>query len=176
MISPPTQRSRTAQLCLSSGRRGFTLVEVLIVVVIIGILASILVPRYTDSREEAAKSSLTMSVAVIKSQVDLRFHTTGSWPATIEADWFAGNHLPKNIEDDFDLPEIEVVSVAGKIDPDEKVIDGDAAGAFWYNAANGIVRARVQSRASEGETLVYYNDVNKASATDLGNYELPDAS
>lgn len=176
MIARPTKRRPTARLCLDSTRSGFTLVEVLIVVVIIGILASILVPRYTDSREEAAKSSLTMSVAVIKSQVDLRYHTTGSWPATIEAGWFTGNNLPKNLENDIGLPDVEVVSVAGQVDPDEKVIDGDAAGAFWYNAANGIVRARVQSRASEGETLVYYNDVNKASATDLGNYELPDAS
>ncbi len=176
MNSRPIERNDSARPYGRRARAAFTLVEVLIVVVIIGILASILVPRYSDSREEAAKSSLMTGLDVIKGQIDLRYHTTGSWPATIEADWFAGNNLPHNVEDTFGIPEVEVVSIASKSNPDEKVLDGTAAGAFWYNAAEGIIRARVRARESEAATLAFYNEVNETSATDVGNYEDPGPS
>lgn len=169
-------RTTCSYLRRTGPRCAFTLVEVLIVTVIIGILASILVPRYSDSREEATKSSLMTSLDVIKGQIDLRYHTAGSWPATIDAEWFVGGKLPQHAENSFGVAEVEVVSAPGKIDPDDKVLSADAAGAFWYNAAEGIIRARVQARATESATLLFYNQVNESSATDVGEYEDPGVS
>ena len=39
-------------------RHGFTLIEILIVVVILGILAAIVIPQFTDAAEEASRSNL----------------------------------------------------------------------------------------------------------------------
>jgi general secretion pathway protein G len=52
-------------------RSGFTLVEILIVVVILGILAAIVIPQFSDASEEAKLSSLVSDLQTIRSQIQL---------------------------------------------------------------------------------------------------------
>ena len=52
-------------------RRAFTLIEILIVVVILGILAAIVIPQFTDASQEAMRSSLLTQLQTIRSQVEL---------------------------------------------------------------------------------------------------------
>ncbi|MHC4129134.1 MAG: type II secretion system protein [Planctomycetota bacterium] len=52
-------------------RRGFTLIEILIVVVILGILAAIVIPQFTDASQEAAASNLRSQLQTIRSQIEL---------------------------------------------------------------------------------------------------------
>ncbi|MGF1635164.1 MAG: type II secretion system protein [Phycisphaerae bacterium] len=51
--------------------KGFTLVEILIVVIILGILAAIVIPQFTNASEDARKSSLTSQLQTLRSQVEL---------------------------------------------------------------------------------------------------------
>ncbi len=54
---------------------GFTLVEILIVVTILGILAAIVIPQFTDASEEAKMSSLVSDLHTVRAQIQLyRFH------------------------------------------------------------------------------------------------------
>jgi general secretion pathway protein G len=52
-------------------KSGFTLVEILIVVVILGILAAIVIPQFTEASTEAKLSSLCTDLQTIRSQIEL---------------------------------------------------------------------------------------------------------
>jgi general secretion pathway protein G len=52
-------------------KRGFTLVEILIVVVILGILAAIVVPQFTQASTEAKRNSLSSNLQSLRSQIEL---------------------------------------------------------------------------------------------------------
>ena len=52
-------------------QQGFTLVEILIVVVILGILAAIVIPQFTSASEAARGSSAVTLLQTIRSQLEL---------------------------------------------------------------------------------------------------------
>ena len=52
-------------------RRGFTLVEILIVVIILGILAAIVIPQFTNASQNARESSLQSTLQTLRSQIQL---------------------------------------------------------------------------------------------------------
>jgi len=62
-------------------RAGFTLVEILIVVVILGILAAIVIPQFTNASEDAKASSLFTQLQTIRSQLELyQVQHNGNYP------------------------------------------------------------------------------------------------
>ena len=52
-------------------RSGFTLVEILIVVVILGILAAIVIPQFTNATQDAQAGNLKAQIASIQRQIEL---------------------------------------------------------------------------------------------------------
>jgi len=61
--------------------KGFTLVEILIVVVILGILAAIVIPQFTKASESAKASSLNSQLQTIRSQLELyQVQHNGDYP------------------------------------------------------------------------------------------------
>jgi general secretion pathway protein G len=63
---------------------GFTLVEVLIVVSILGIMAAIVVPHYGSSTAEAQLAALQSNLHVVRKQLELyKIHHHGLWPAAV---------------------------------------------------------------------------------------------
>lgn len=61
--------------------RGFTLVEILIVVVILGILAAIVVPQFTNAADDARGGNLTTQLQTLNNQIELfAARNNGSYP------------------------------------------------------------------------------------------------
>ena len=52
-------------------RGGFTLVEILIVVIILGILAAIVIPQFTNASNDARNNSVASTLQTARSQIEL---------------------------------------------------------------------------------------------------------
>jgi general secretion pathway protein G len=65
---------RTRNTHRRSAEAGFTLVELLIVVIILGILAAIVVPQFASSTEDAKLQTLRTDLTELRSAVELYYH------------------------------------------------------------------------------------------------------
>ncbi|MDB5322274.1 MAG: putative fimbrial protein [Phycisphaerales bacterium] len=69
-------------------RSGFTLVEILIVVIILGILAAIVIPKFTNASSEAKRNTLTSTLHSLRSQIELYMLQHGDKPPVLTGtDW-----------------------------------------------------------------------------------------
>lgn len=79
-------------------QQGFTLIELMIVVAIIGILAAIAIPQYQNYVENSKISAAASSIASLEQYMAADYQTNGTFPApvsgTITADGF--NLVPPN--------------------------------------------------------------------------------
>ena len=70
-----------------AARRGFTLIEILIVVVILGILAGIVVIQYVDLRLDADDAVIRGQLRTLRSQIELYRVKTGDDPKLVAKQW-----------------------------------------------------------------------------------------
>ncbi|NNE60623.1 MAG: prepilin-type N-terminal cleavage/methylation domain-containing protein [Woeseia sp.] len=63
--------------------RGFTLVELLIVVIILAILAAIIVPQFTAATDDATQSAYDSNVANMRAAIDLYRQQHTSYPGAV---------------------------------------------------------------------------------------------
>lgn len=65
-------------------RRGFTITEVLITSVIIGMLAALAIPRYIFARDNARKQQAEADLALLSTAIEELAWDTGMWPGGID--------------------------------------------------------------------------------------------
>ncbi len=78
--------------------RAFTLIEILIVVVILGILAGIVMPRYTDATELTNTASTERALQVLRHQIEYFRAKESSDPDMLNTQWddlVQNNYLQK---------------------------------------------------------------------------------
>jgi general secretion pathway protein G len=107
------------KLSKSSSARGFTLIEVMIVVVILGILAAVVIPKILDRPDQARVTAAKADIAVIMQQLKLYRLDNASYPATdqglqaltikpatnpIPMNWKPGGYLEKLPNDPWGRP------------------------------------------------------------------------
>ena len=140
-------------------RKAFTLVEILIVVVILGILAAIVVPQFTNATQDAQQGNLRAQIKEIQNQIELFKARTNSYPTiaeltanpvnppndTMTEGWGAlidGGYIKK-------APHNPAASTADQY----KVSAAGGAGFGWeYDAATGTLGATFYNEATDSLT------------------------
>ena len=121
-------------------KKGFTLVEILIVVVILGILAAIVIPQFTSASESAKGSSLQSQLQTIRSQLELyQVQHNGNYP-TVAQMW--GNLTgTTDVSGDLAGTDFGPYLQAAPKNPftNTSVVAADNSGAWAYTAATGVI-------------------------------------
>ena len=169
-------------------KAGFTLVEILIVVVILGILAAIVIPQFTNASQAARASQLTAQLQTIRSQLELaQLEHQGDYPpldGAGDAGWAALLNETQRVE----TYAAAVAATANPAGPylqkapnnsffngDGTLIGNEATDAWIYNQADGSIRANVNTLdADEAAELGF--DVYNATTNPRGDVEVAAAS
>lgn len=109
-------------------RKGFTLVEILIVVVILGILAAIVVPQFARATDDARLGNIRSQVQTLENQIELYRAREGAYPAlaTLWEDL---------MDDDYIKSEPQAPFFSGADSTTVSAYDGE--GAWWYDVNSG---------------------------------------
>lgn len=117
--SPPSTGLRCGQIERLRRCEGFSFIEVMIVVVILAILATLLIPRVMGRTEDAKRAAAKAQISNIESALQLYKLDNGNLPSTEQGlkalverpasgpaapNWKAGGYLPKVPVDPWGAP------------------------------------------------------------------------
>ena len=155
-------REKNTGNCKGSRRRGcsgaFTLVEILLVVVILGVLAAIVIPQFSSATSEAHLNTLMGNLQTFRSQIqlykvqhyDLLPGQTVIGGAVAEADFVDaltndatyGSYVNKIPENLFISDAADRIAITCVNNPAAAAAPaGNEGTGWWFNAANGDFRA-----------------------------------
>ncbi|MGB1125170.1 MAG: type II secretion system protein [Phycisphaeraceae bacterium] len=156
-------------------RKGFTLVEILIVVVILGILAAIVIPQFTNASEAAKASSVLSQLQTLRSQVELyknqhnnEYPTadgtlSGAWDWTkmtskTDIDGAVGTTAGTHIYGPYmqQAPKNPFVATAATTEFGTAV---DGTDGWVVNTTTGVIRAAVPTATASEQNMDTTNDV-----------------
>lgn len=133
------------------GKRGFTLVELLVVIVILAVLAAIVLPKFMDSGKRSKEAALKGDLKLLRNAVTLFQTDTGTYPLTL-AD-LAATSAPATGYDTAGATTNIVASTWHGPYVQEIPADPVSSGVFTYTASSpnvGKVKSTATGNAIDG--------------------------
>ncbi len=132
-------------------QRAFTLIEILIVVVILGILAAIVIPQFTDASQDAQASSVQSQLQTVRGQIELYNVQIGSYPDFATNGWddlVTGGYLQGDPRNAARSNAVDVHSGAVAA---PGASGGAAADGWYWNTATEIMYAIDSANDIDGD-------------------------
>jgi|GEM_PF-3550849 len=149
-------------------RKAFTLIEVLIVIIILGILAAAIIPQFTSAADDGRTNSTALIARAMTRKISAEKAKSGSFPSAMTASMFEGGTLPRNpLFPSVTDPAFSVETDSTKNHPATKTSSSDTV--WWYNSGNGIVRALIPDTGDAAAKIVQYNSANITNITALAD-------
>jgi prepilin-type N-terminal cleavage/methylation domain-containing protein len=118
------------------GAAGFTLIEMLIVIVILGILAMIIIPQITVSTDDAKVSTLKSNLTTMRSAIEFYYTQHGNtYPGAIKTDGSAASGTVAEAATAFADQLTLYSDSTGKTSKDKTGLTGTVFGPYVKNAA-----------------------------------------
>lgn len=140
-------------------KRGFTLVEILIVVVILGILAAIVVPQFTNAANEARGGNTATQQSTIENQIELwAARHNGQYPDLAGDGWGDADTEGTMLGDKYlkTVPVNPFTGTSDVVESEDPTADALGAAeeggtAWFYNSTTGEIKAANLDEADEDE-------------------------
>jgi len=125
-------------MCRKKSDSGFTLIELVIVIVILGILAAVAIPKYEDMREQARVATIKGQLGTIRSAIAIQYarNALGGQPMfpPLDGTIFAEGRVPR-----------EPVNNVNTV---KTTLGVDGNGGWVYLQSTGMVKANLNAYSS----------------------------
>jgi len=116
-------------------KKGFTLIELMIVVAIIGILSAVAIPRFANMIQKANEAACKGNLGAIRSAVSIYYgDCEGSYPTNALASPFVPNYI-KVLPNAKPGDGYNSAAVETETDGNVGFSPGGTPGGWWYNTA-----------------------------------------
>ena len=153
------------------GSDGFTLVEILIVVIILAILAAIVIPNLADIASIARETNLKENLSKVRAHIEVYRNVHAGLPdgdrfveQMTQPTSFVGEVAEAPDADHIYGPYLEQMpanpitgsrTIRTSNDPEQLFPPGNQDGGWWYNEVNGHFYADLKGEHTDNDGLAY---------------------
>lgn len=139
---------------LKRSREGFTLVELLVVVVVLAVLGAIVIPKFVGAGKTSKEAALKTDLQILRNAIQMFYSDTGTYPTTLtdlakqKSESPSGTPTASFDENDFKGPYILSIPDDPVYSPTTAPTDGN--GEWDYTNTTGVLKSGATVVSTEG--------------------------